>query len=60
MLEIHRDQEQQHEDLITALERGDSEAAAEAARLHVQESRDLVMKALLSQSSVTVGRVALA
>ena len=60
MLDVHRSQAQQHEDLIDALARADPDAAAEAARLHVQESRDLVMRALLSQSSITVGRVALA
>lgn len=60
MLDVHRDQAQQHEDLINALARGDADAAAEAARQHVQESRDLVMRALLSQGSLTVGRVALA
>ena len=58
MLDVHRDQAQQHEDLINALARGDPDAAGEAARLHVQESRDLVMRALLSQGSITVGRVA--
>lgn len=60
MLDVHRDQAQQHEDLITAFARADPAAAAEAAGLHVQESRDLVMRALLSQGSLTVGRVALA
>lgn len=60
MLEVHHSQAQQHEDLINAFARADPEAAAEAARLHVQESRDLVMRALLSQGSLTVGRVALA
>lgn len=60
MLDVHRDQAQQHQDLINAFARADPGAAAEAARLHVQESRDLVMRALLSQDSLTVGRVALA
>ncbi|HKO67039.1 MAG TPA: GntR family transcriptional regulator [Burkholderiaceae bacterium] len=60
MLEVHHSQAQQHEDLINAFARSDPNAVAEAARLHVEESRDLVMKALLSQQSVTVGRVALA
>lgn len=60
MLDVHRDQAQQHEDLIDAFTRGDPDSAADATRLHVEESRDLVMRALLSQGSLTVGRVALA
>lgn len=60
MLDVHHSQAQQHEDLINAFARADPDAAAEATRLHVQESRDLVMRALLSQGSLTVGRVALA
>ena len=59
MHDVHHGQAQQHEDLINALARADPAAAAEAARKHVQGSRDLVMKALLSQGSLTVGRVAL-
>ena len=60
MQDVHHGQAQQHEDLINALARSDPDAAAEAARKHVQGSRDMVMKALLSQGSLTVGRVALA
>ena len=60
MLDVHHSQAQQHEDLINAFARADTEAAAESTRLHVEESRDLVMRALLSQGSLTVGRVALA
>ena len=60
MLDVHHGQAQQHEDLIDAFAHADPDAAAEAARTHVQESRDLVMRALLSQGSLTVGRVALA
>lgn len=60
MLDVHHSQAQQHEDLINAFALADTEGAAEATRLHVEESRELVMKALLSQGSLTVGRVALA
>ena len=42
MLDVHRGQAQQHEDLIDAFARVDPDATTEAARLHVEESRDLL------------------
>jgi len=58
MRAAHESQASQHEDLIRALAEGDAAAAANAARVHIEESRALVMKVLHSQDSVTIGRVA--
>ncbi len=60
MRAAHESQAMQHEDLIRALDEGDAAAAETAARIHIEESRELVMKALHSQDSLTIGRVALA
>lgn len=54
----HEGQATQHEDLVRALDEGDADAAESAARFHIEESRELVMKALNSQHLVTIGRVA--
>lgn len=60
MLDVHRNQAEQHEDLISALGGSDPDAADHAARQHVIASRDLVMKALLSEESLTGGRAGFA
>jgi DNA-binding GntR family transcriptional regulator len=60
MRSAHESQAAQHDDLIEALQEGDARKAESAARIHIEESRELVMKALHSQGSVTIGRVALA
>jgi DNA-binding GntR family transcriptional regulator len=57
MRAAHESQAMQHEELIRALDEGDADAAESAARLHIEESRELVMKALHSQHLVTIGRV---
>jgi DNA-binding GntR family transcriptional regulator len=48
----------EHEDLIRAIADRDAEAAEKAARRHIESSRDIVMKALHSEDSLTIGRVA--
>ena len=58
MLAVHESQATQHEDLIRALAERDADAAHQAALHHIEDSRDLVMKALHSQDSLTIGRVA--
>ena len=58
MHDVHREQAKQHDDLIEALVNGDADAAEAAARTHVVESRDLVMRALLTdERALTVARV---
>ncbi len=57
MRSAHEGQAQQHEDLIRAFARNDGDAAEKAARLHVEASRELVMKALHSPEALTIGRV---
>ncbi len=57
MRSAHESQAAQHEELIAALAKGDAAAAEGAARVHIEESRELVMKALHSQDAVTIGRV---
>ena len=57
MRSAHEGQAQQHEDLIRAFAVRDAGAAERAARLHIEESRELVMKALHSQDSLSIGRV---
>jgi DNA-binding GntR family transcriptional regulator len=58
MRSAHESQAAQHEELIRALDEGDADAAETATRLHIEESRELVMKALDSQHLVTIGRAA--
>jgi DNA-binding GntR family transcriptional regulator len=60
MHDVHTGQAKQHEDLIAALAGSDPAAAEQAARLHVIASRDLVMKALLSEESMSGGQAAIA
>jgi DNA-binding GntR family transcriptional regulator len=60
MHEVHTSQAKQHEDLIAALAGSDPAAAEQAARLHVIASREMVMKALLSEDSLTGEQAAFA
>jgi DNA-binding GntR family transcriptional regulator len=55
----HKSQTQEHMDLIEALAVGDADGAERAARAHVESSRELVLKAILSQDSLTIGQVPL-
>lgn len=55
----HESQAREHMDLIEALAVGNADAADRAARLHVESSRELVLKAILAQDSLTIGRVPL-
>lgn len=59
MSDVHAEQAKQHEDLIDALARADADAAEAAARTHVIESRDLVMKALVNGEARLDGQVSL-
>ena len=59
MRAAHESQAAQHEHLIIALAEGDGDRAEAAARVHIEEARELVMKALQSHESLTLGRVAL-